>query len=157
MAIWQFVVELVPIEWAEKHSYDAHLLRAEEGYECEVAWLGRQQEPNYHQVIGSHFAPATAWHEDLKCWGGEKSTDVQVWTKNGSISGIRIRIDVRNGTEATRVKAVRIAKELGCVFFLPESSMIIQADEHNLAAQMRASRASEFAADPKSFLEKKAV
>jgi len=150
MAIWQFLIELIPRDWAEENSFNSSLLQSDEGYETQIAWEGRQSEIYIVPVLTKIFPLAESWHEDLISFGDSSSDDIEVWHQDKVIIGISFRIDVRKDFKRTVVKLVNAAKKLGCVFFIPEKGSFVEANEFALFRMVRESEAALIYQKPKA-------
>ena len=142
MAIWQFLIELIPRDWAEENAYNAGLLQGDEGYATQIAWERRQPEFDVVPVLSRILPLAESWHKDLICFGDSKSDDVEVWYQDQVIEGISIRIDLKKDVKRTVVKVVGAAKKLGCIFFIPEKGSFVEANEFALIKMVKKSDAA---------------
>jgi hypothetical protein len=143
MAIWQFLIELIPRDWAEENSYNAGLLQSDEGYATQIAWESRQPEIDVVPVLSRILPLAESWHKDLIFFGDNQSDDIEVWCQDQVIDGISIRIDLKKDVKRTVVKVVRAAKKLGCIFFIPEKESFVEANEFALIKMVKESDAAE--------------
>jgi hypothetical protein len=142
MAIWQFLIELIPRDWAEENSFNASLLQGDEGYSTQIAWESRQPEIDVVPVLSRVLPSAESWHKDLIFFGDNQSDDIEVWYQDRVIDGISIRIDLQKDVKRTVVKVVRAAKELGCIFFVPEKGSFVEANEFALIKMVKESDAA---------------
>ena len=153
MAVWQFLIELIPRDWAEENSYDAGPLQDDEGYATQIAWENRQPEIDVVPVLSRILPPAESWNKDLIFFGDNQSDDIEVWHHDQVIEGISMRIDLKKDVKRTVVKVVRAAKKLGCIFFIPEKGSFVEANEFALIKMVKESDASQFVDDPIGFLD----
>lgn len=152
MAIWQFAVVFIPASWAEENGYNSSLLYGEEGYDTECAWKEKQPTLEFQDVLSKILPPSKSWHNDLLTWGDTKQHDIQVWYEYERVSGIHIRLDLRQNPNNSIVKVVRAAKMLDCKLFFPEFRVIVEANEFELKSAMRKSNAARFVTNPQEFL-----
>lgn len=150
MALWQFEIVLIPRKWAIKHDYVTTLLYDDDGYDVTVAWKDNQPCVDYVHVLSKLLPQAESWHKDLACWGDEKGHDIQVWSENGQVEGIHIRLALNQDLTGMLPKLVSIAKELDCVLFYPELELSSDADEFELEKALLKSNASRYIQEPKS-------
>ena len=153
MAIWQFNVDLIPRLWIEKHTYSILELYDEEGYDLGIAWKDNQPEKKYKDILTNILPEGKSWHDNLLCWGDDKKSDITVWSDNGIIDGIQIRISLNDNLNDMLVKIVEAAIKLNCVFFYPEYKTISEANESELKKALMNSRASRYIKSPRKFLE----
>lgn len=153
MAVWQFLIELIPRDWAEKNSYNAGLLQSDEEYETRIAWESRQPEIDVVPVLSRILPLSESWHNDLISFGDNQSDDIEVWHQDQAIDGISIRIDLKKDVKRTVVRVVGAAKELGCVFFVPEKGSFVEANEFALIKAVKESDAAQYVDDPIGILD----
>jgi len=153
MAVWQFLIELIPRDWAQENSYNTGLLQSDEGYATQIAWESRQPEVDVVPVLSKILPLAESWHKNLIFFGDNKSDDIEVWHQDQVIEGISIRIDLKKDVKRTVVRVVRAAKKLGCIFFIPEKGSFIEANEFALIKMVKESDAAQYVDDPTGFLD----
>ena len=153
MAIYQFTVVLLPNHWLSGKDINIDDLFTKEGYDVSAAW--KQYPPIQHldSLLSKILPKGKSWHPDLKIWGKEKYSDIQVWYQNGILDGITIRFDLRQNISGLLSKAVTLGKELKCDFLLPEERKIIKANESDLKEAICNSDAAKFVKNPRSFLD----
>ena len=144
MAAWQFEIGLIPRVWAEAQCYRPDRLLVESSEATGDAWEEYPVNVDVASVIGAEFPVSQSWSEHLQCWGNEASTDVQVWSVERPVDEIWIRIDLCKSVELSIAKAVRIAKELDCVFFSAEKRLIVPARESVLKKMVSSSAAANY-------------
>ena len=153
MAAWQFALVLVPKAWFEKSGNRVDALLYDDGYETYQAWRDYQPKIDLDRLCGSLLPAAPSWSEEIKKWGSEKQTDVQVGYEDGLVESIRIRINVRENSMALLSKIVEVAKALDCLFFLPEEKAVIEPNIFELNTAILRSRAARFLKDPEGYLK----
>jgi hypothetical protein len=140
MAIWQFTVGLVPRAWAEAEgSVPAKLYDADGYTDMSVAWRYEQLDVDIDDLMSRVLPAAASWGDEIRIWGDETTSDIQVCCQGIAVESVQIRIDTRNSTSDLCSKIVRLARAMDCYLFLPGDRSIISADEYS--------------ADPHAFLK----
>jgi hypothetical protein len=152
MALWQFLIELIPKDWAEENGYNAGLLQDDDGYSTAIAWDGRNPEKDVAQILSKILPRADSYHKDLSIWGNTESNDVQMFHQDGEIEGISIRIDLNEDVKRMVIRVVRAAQTLDCIFFVPEKGSFAAANEFQLVRAIKDSDAVKFVDDPAAFM-----
>jgi hypothetical protein len=80
MAIFQFNIELIPEKWATKNNFNPETLYSEEFYDVEIPWQDSSNIYNLELEISKILPESKSWSPDLKVWGSDESTDIEVWT-----------------------------------------------------------------------------
>ena len=153
MAIWQFTIELVPRTWSLRFDAKSSDLLSANGREMSVAWKDNQLKVDVEHIIKNFFPIARSWCPELRCWGNEKETDLQVFYENESVESITARVDARTEVGVVCLKIVDISNALDCVLYLPEMNSIIEPTVIGITRAISQSRAAKFAANPHSFFD----
>lgn len=153
MATWQFIVQLLPRQWMEIHPDIGDLSEDDGELNLSTAWVKFPPKHDLHQLF-SKFLPRTkSWHENLQIWGNTESTDIQVWYEKDQLSDIQIRLDLRpNPVESIKMLII-LAEQLDCVFYVNESSEIVNCNIDAVKHSLKKSNAYKYITDPKTFLE----
>lgn len=154
MAIYQFVIELIPKAWFEKNKNKIfELLYDTEGYNTSIAWDVDWETKSIEQALSVMLPLKKSWHEDLTVWGDEERSDINLWKKNGGIESIRIRFDLRDNVELLKASIVSFSEKFPCVFFIPETKEIINPDLAALNLAISKSNAQKFVKNPRSIFD----
>jgi len=152
MAVWQFGVVLVPDAWAQENNYRVEKLIAEDGYDTEHIWLDRQPSSNFIQILSSVLPITESWHEELLIWGDLDTHDIQVWYEGRVLSSVSFRIALNKSCGVLLEDIIRVAKELDCVLFFPETKTIEKPVLTTLKNALVNSNAAKFVTNPEKFL-----
>ncbi|KQV44886.1 hypothetical protein ASD07_20305 [Duganella sp. Root336D2] len=154
MAIWQFLVALIPRQWAERDGNSPEMLYDGEGYnDTSSAWQNNQPNVNLAELISGILPPAESWSDSLRIWGDERRSDIQVGYEGDNVESVMVRIDAREDTAHLCSRVIELASVLDCVLFFPAERAIIALDLAALSGAVQKSRAARFAAAPHEFIE----
>lgn len=153
MAAWQFIIVLVPRDWAVEADFDSSCLYESDGYETEITWKNRQPTTNFKDLLSKILPPSESWSDTLLCWGNEKENDIQVGYENSSVKDIQIRLALHTQFRPLIGKLIEVVNELNCVLFFPELRLISNATEMKLMESIQMSHAARFVTDPRKYLD----
>lgn len=153
MAAWQFIIVLVPRDWAEEANFDSSCLYESDGYETEITWKNRQPTTNFKDLLSKILPPSESWSDTLLCWGNEKENDIQVGYENSTVKDIQIRLALHTQFRPLIGKLIEVVNELNCVLFFPELRLISNVTEMKLIESIQMSRAARFVTDPRKYLD----
>lgn len=153
MAAWQFIIILVPRDWAVEADFDPSSLYDSDGYETEITWKNRQPTTNFKDLLSRILPPSESWSDTLLCWGNEKENDIQVSHENSTVKDIQIRLALHTQFMPLIGKLIEVVNELNCVLFFPELRLMSNATEMKLMESIQMSRAARFVTDPRKYLE----
>ncbi len=154
MAIWQFVVGLLPREWAERDDNGPEMLYDDEGCnDMSTAWKNNQPVVKLTELISRVLPPTESWSDSLRIWGDQSSNDIQVGYEGDNIEFFIVRIDTREDTSHMCAKTVELARALDCFLFFPAARSVVAADVAVLSIAVQNSQAARFSAAPREFIE----
>lgn len=154
MAIWQFVVELIPRKWAERNGNFPETLYDSDGYhDMSAAWKNNQPPTNLAELISNVLPRAESWSDSLRIWGDQSRNDIQVGYEGDNVEFVMARIDTREDTSPMCAKIVDLALALDCSLFFPAARSVTAADMAVLCMAVQNSRAARFSATPREFIE----
>lgn len=154
MAIWQFVVELIPREWAEQDSNLPETLYDSDGcHDMSAAWKNNQPATNLAELISNVLPHSKSWSDSLKIWGDQSRNDIQVGYDGDNVEFVMARIDTRQDTSPMCAKIVDLALALDCSLFFPATRSVTAADMAVFCMAVQKSRAARFSAAPCEFIE----
>lgn len=118
MAIWQFVVELIPRKWAERDGNFSETLYDSDGcHDMSAAWKNNQPPTNLAELISNVLPSAESWSDSLRIWGDQSRNDIQVGYEGDNVEFVMARIDTREDTSPMCVKIVDLALALDSAYF----------------------------------------
>lgn len=154
MAIWQFVVELIPREWVERDGNFPETLYDSDGcHDMSAAWKNNQPATNLAELFSKVLPRAESWSNSLKIWGDQSRNDIQVGYDGDNVEFVKARIDTREETSPMCAKIVDLALALDCSLFFPAARSVIAADMAVFYTAVQNSRAAPFSAAPREFIE----
>lgn len=153
MAVYQFIIELVPSPWVIKNDFTVSTLYDEGGFhDLSLAW--KDHHIFFNLSLFSKVLPLkNSWDKNLYLFGEEERHDMQIRVENQFIEEIKIRLDLRDNIDALKEKIIYLAENLRCCFFLPEEKKIIEPDLKKLNDIVSSSRALKFVENPKQFFD----
>lgn len=153
MAIYQFVIELIPEFWVMINKDSAiNSLFVNNEYDSSITWQERPVKLKFEPLLTSIFPQGKSWDDDLMVWGDDEHSDIQVWLENDNVDSIKIRLDLRDDIEDLKMKIVDLARQLGCYFLFPDLKKIEEPDITALNEAILNSSAKKFVNDPEKFL-----
>lgn len=155
MAIYQYVIELIPKTWIEENNTKIESLYNNDGfYDLSKPWHNYTVNGDIGLLI-SKILPATAsWSPDIKIWGNEENNDITLSMEKNNIDSIRIRLDLRDNVETLKLAVINLAKILDCYFLIPNTKEILIPNIDLLNKSILNSNASKFLKDPEKFIDK---
>lgn len=154
MAIWQFVVELIPREWADRDGNFPEMLYDSNGcHNMSAAWKNNQPATNLAELISNVLPRAESWSDSLKIWGDQSRNDIQVGYDGDNVEFVLARIDTREDTLPMCAKIVDLALALDCSLFFPAARSVTVADIAVFCMAVQNSKAARFSAAPREFIE----
>lgn len=152
MAIWQYDVDLVPLERAvERHGPLPRTLSQRDS-DVDDWWEAHQPPGDLPAVIARPLPPAPSWDENLKIWGAPDGNCVEIWSEEGRVTDIRCRIDVRGRALEFVPRVVELARYCGAAILTPRRELI-EPDVGPLLSSLRKSNEFAFVSDPQQYLE----
>lgn len=152
MALWQFELELLPRAWFTKTGEPIDVLFRNGNYDASIAWRDHQPTSDIQSRMSGVLPARKSWSNELKLWGDEKGSDIQVWYENNLVESMGIRVDVRGKVVPLLIKIVDLANALDCVFLLPEKKSLIRSNIFELKKALSQSDAFSFVEDPQQFI-----
>lgn len=154
MAIWQFVVGLIPRGWMERGGNDPEKLYDDEGcHDMSTAWKNNQPVINFAELISSVLPPTESWCDSVRIWGDLSRNDIQVSYEGDNVESVKARIDTREDTSHICAKIVELARALDCCLFFPATRRVTAADVAVLSVAVQNSLAARYSAAPYEFIE----
>ncbi len=150
MATWQTTFYLVPRESVESNLTEWPMVIDQDTFHSIAWWAENGKVENLLKAID--FLPsASSWSPNIKIWGDVESEDLTCYFKNGYLSEIRLRFDLRKDNTLL-IKIVELAKTFELVF-ISESGRLIPANYKLILREMKSSPAAKFVRNPQKFLD----
>jgi hypothetical protein len=154
MAVWQCDLDLLP-----RAKVVAVCGSVPERLETEVDaatdwWQGVEIAPDYPQTLGSFMdiSQKASWSRDLITWGDEDGDCIDVFTEEGEVVEVAVRVNARRLNRKFLEGVSNFARRYNCVV-LTEDMALLEPDVDLLYEAIRRSRAMRFVEDPRGFLE----
>jgi len=151
MAIWQYVIHLIPISALNSDGTVRGLTFADDSFDLPPLTLSISDD-DLVAMVESHLAPSKSLHKHSRFWGNEVGDDVCMSYEDGRIHSVRIRLDLRNLERDRLAFVVELARRADCCFLEGRSFEVIAANEESLLESIRKSRPAQFLKDPEGFL-----
>lgn len=151
MAIWQWDVWIVPAETVSDLFETRPTYMDLEWFESVDWWKATPPaavKKFFDSLLPHYHAP---WAKNTDSWGSDDGDRVELTSENGRISGVFIRIDLRDLDAKFLASLVQFAAANDYLFYTLESSKFIAPDLSNLVNQIFESRKMSFLNDPEAF------
>lgn len=150
MAVWQFT--LMPLPNAIARRGNVHLLRVENAQERgEGPALSPVDAEALFEAISQVLPEKRSWSTDLRVWGDEEFSDIQVWRDGLAIESIKIRLDLRSRSIQLIDRLCRLAISQDWSF-ATVTGEVVPATRSAIVRAAMASDAQRFIDDPEGFL-----
>jgi hypothetical protein len=152
MAVWQFVINLIPASAARIAGVDAaRMSRAQ--LDDVVLALPIAEADGLFAKLDMLLPEKPRPYTGLRVWGDEPSDDIQVSFDDEFIEEIQVRFDVADISLPLIGGVCDVARHFDCVFATPEGA-IIQPSREAVVRTVLQSDAAHFVKDPHGFIEK---
>ncbi|MGL1934443.1 MAG: hypothetical protein OCD01_05465 [Fibrobacterales bacterium] len=152
METYQFQLKLIPIRWLRDNSIES-LYNDDNKCDTYEAWELNQPKIDFEPMISKMLPKGPSWCSDIKIWGDEKDSDIQVIREGSKIESISIRIDMRRDIKPLLVDVLDLAQELKCHLLIPDMKSCISPSLAEIKPFVRGSSAFEYCKNPDEFLE----
>ena len=119
-------------------------------------WATCQPPADFESRIPDALAERESWSPDLRTYGVEDGTRIDVWREANRIDSIRVRIDARQIELDSLREIVRLAVYCDAAF-LRHDGLFIPADDQALTSAVDTSAAARFVNDPSAFIRRIAL
>ncbi len=116
-------------------------------------WAGIQPPGDFEARIAEFLPERASWTPDLRTWGAEEGTRVDVWREGRRIDSIRIRIDTRE-PPAEVVRHLTALAAYCDAAFLRHDGLFVPPTADALASAIGTSAAARFVEDAETFLRR---
>ncbi len=152
MAVWQFVINLIPASAARIAGVNATRMNREQLGEVVLA-LPITEADVLFAKLDILLPEKPRSYTGLRVWGDEPADDIQVSFDEQYIEEIQVRFDVADISLPLIGGVCDVARHLDCVFATPEGA-IIQPSREAVIRTVFQSDAAHFVQDPRGFIEK---
>ncbi|MGY6637250.1 MAG: hypothetical protein ACXIUO_08945 [Erythrobacter sp.] len=152
MAVWQFVINLIPASAARIAGVNAARMNREQLGEVVLA-LPITEADVLFAKLDILLPEKPRSYTGLRVWGDEPADDIQVSFDEQYIEEIQVRFDVADISLPLIGGVCDVARHLDCVFATPEGA-IIQPSREAVIRTVLQSDAAHFVQDPRGFIEK---
>ena len=150
MAIWQFVLDLVPASAANVGGVAAARMSREQLDAIAVNFSSADTEALFAQ-LATLLPEKQSWSPRRRIWGDEKTDDIQVGLDGQAIEGVRFRLDLGELSLPLIGGICALARRFNCVLATTDGA-IIQPSREAVIRAITQSRAMQFVRDPEGFL-----
>ena len=152
MAVWQFVINLIPASAARIAGVNAARMNREQLGEVVLA-LPITEADVLFAKLDILLPEKPRSYTGLRVWGDEPADDIQVSFDEQYIEEIQVRFNVADISLPLIGGVCDVARHLDCVFATPEGA-IIQPSREAVIRTVLQSDAAHFVQDPRGFIEK---
>ena len=152
VAVWQCDFALVPASELARARSDAPA-----GDLLAIDWWAEVQPADgFESRIEAFLSEGESWSPDLRTWGVEDGTRIDVWRDGGRIDSIRVRIDARQIDLQSLREIVALALYIDAAF-LRHDGLFVPATNEALTSAVDTSAAARFVDDPDAFIRRIAL
>ena len=152
MAVWQFVINLIPA--SAPRIAGVHAARMSRGQLEEVVLaLPIAKADALFAKLDMLLPEKPRSYTGLRVWGDEPADDIQVSFDDEFIEEIQVRFDAADLSLPLVGGVCDLARHFDCVFATPEGA-IIQPSREAVIRTVLQSEAAQFVQDPPGFIEK---
>lgn len=151
MALWQFVLDLLPASAASVDGMPAARLSREQ---LDAVDLDLSSGDQAALLVGLEtlLPEKESWSERLRIWGDENTDDIQVFMDGEVIEAVQFRLDVSNLSLALVGGISTLARRFNCVLASRDGA-IIQPTREAVIRMVLGSPAMRFVNDSRGYLE----
>ena len=151
MAVWQFVIDLIPASAARVAGVAAVRMSRAQLDETVLGFSAADEEVVFSK-LGRLLPEKPSWSDGLRIWGDEKADDIQVSIDGQAIEGIQFRLNVADLSLPLVGGICDLARHFDSVLATPDGA-IIQPNREAVMRTMMQSQAAQYVRDPQRFLE----
>jgi len=150
MALWQFVLDLVPASAATVAGMPAARMSREQLDAIAMNFSSAEAEALFAQ-LEKLLPEKQSWSSRLRIWGDEATDDIQVRLDEQAIEDVRFRLNVGELSLSLVGGICAVARRFSCVLATTDGA-IIQPSREAVMRGIMQSRAIHFVRDPEGFL-----
>jgi hypothetical protein len=151
MALWQFVLDLIPASAANVGGIPAARMNREQLDAIDLDLSSAELEALFVR-LEALLPEKKSWSAHLRIWGDEETDDIQVWMDEQVIEGVQFRIDVSHLSLPLVGGICALARHMDCLLATRDGA-IIQPNREEVIRMILQSRAMQFVRDPQRYLE----
>lgn len=151
MAVWQFVIDLIPASSARVAGVTAARMSREQLDEIDLGFSNFDAEVLFAR-LGRLLPEKKSWSARLRIWGDEKTDDIQVGFDGHTIEDIQFRLNVADLRLPLVGGICDLARHFDCILATRDGA-IVQPNRESVVRTIMQSRAVQFVRDPQRFLE----
>ena len=162
MAVWQASFDLVPRErvpelfpgWFDPPfgADYVEMLPTEDPTELDW-WASRQPPLEFRHTLDQLMPRIANWSPEVERWGSEDGDRIDVFSANGRVESIYVRLDMRAPNQRFIEAIASLAERMACDF-VAHPGMLYEGSLGGLAVALRNSPALRFVDDPIGFLDR---
>jgi hypothetical protein len=116
-------------------------------------WVDVQPPRDFEMHIAAILTERPAWSPDLRTWGPETGTRIDVWREGRRVESIRLRVDLRESDPAILRQIVALATHCSAAF-LRSDGLFVPANDDALTSAIATSAAARFVDDSEAFFRR---
>jgi hypothetical protein len=113
-------------------------------------WAAAQPPADFESHITNFLPERTSWSPDLRTWGAEDGTRIDVWREGRRVDSIRIRVDTREVSAETVRHLTALAAHCDAAF-LRHDGLFVPNSAEALTSAIGTSAAARFVEDADTF------
>lgn len=153
MATYQFTLEMLPADWVSRNKDALALLHDDLGFDTSIAWREKNLSLAELSLVSVLLPETKITYGYGSAWGKDDSDYIHLCNDElSNTESLAIRIDLRKDFRTFLSKIIKLANQLGCVFYLPILDVIVPCDEQKILKLILNSDSKKFVDDPWEFL-----
>ena len=141
MALWQFQINIIPYG----HKYSKIVS------DDLVSWKNIHIPKNIDSLILNVLPLGNSWSENIKIYGNNDSTCIELLYENGHIEEISCRLDLRCLSKAMLTGILNFTKSINGAFLIEDR--IVDPEINSVLPYIKNSNAAKFCLNPSEFFE----
>ncbi len=142
MAIWQFECMIIPKDRDRKN------YKNNDQY---ISWIGANTPDDALIFLSNHFPFKKSWSYDIKQYGNNDSTCIELFLAGDNIEEIRCRLDLRNISKQLLTNILKFIDMINGEFYYNDNSY--EANMKNIVKLIKNSDAARFCNNPLEYLK----
>jgi hypothetical protein len=116
-------------------------------------WSDAQPPRDFETHIGAILSERSSWSPDLRTWGTEDGTRIDVWREGRRVDSIRVRVDLREPDPDVLRQIVALAAHCSAAF-LRSDGLFVPASDDAITSAIATSAAARFVDDSDAFFRR---
>jgi hypothetical protein len=150
MAIWQFVLDLIPASAARIDGVIAARMTPEQRSGIELKF-SHSKADSFFECVGMMLPEGRFRDSEYREWGDDAADDVQIHLDDAAIQYVQVRLNVADISMPLIDGVCALARDFSCVFATRSGAIIRPQRAFVLRAIMR-SDSARFVSDPERFI-----